>query len=299
MHVWINGSLTDIHSAKVSIFSHSFSRGTAIFEVLEIVTNKNGKALLGIHQHLQRFRKSAEEININVPYSNEEIIAATIACAQHNNVANGLVKFFAYFDDFEFSVMPHNPKVSFALLCIDYKELSLNIEELSKPSKAHISSYKKLDPCTVPVHAKVAGNYVNSYLAQLEATQKGFTDAILIDTKGNIAEAATANIFFVKDKNLYTPTLRSIMPGITRTIVLDIAKHNNIYTSECDIPVESINQYSEAFFSGSVNNIQPIASIDTIRFEPVPGAISQLIHEQINNLLNDDHPLAYKYLYYL
>lgn len=298
MHVWINGSLTDIQNAKVSVFSHSFGRGTAVFDVLEIVTNKNGTAFLAIDQHLQRFRNSARQININVPCSDEEIIAGAIACAKSNTVTNGLVKFFAYFDDFELSVVPHNPNVSFALLCIDYKELSLNLNELYKPSRACISSFKKLDPSTVPVHAKVAGNYVNSYLAQSEAKQKGYTDAILTDTKGNIAEAATANIFFVKGDSVVTPTLQSIMPGITRMIVLDIMHTESIAYSECDIPVESLSTFTEAFFTGSVNNIQPIASIDNISYNPIPGTITARIQHLLTSVLEDSHPLARKYLYY-
>ncbi len=299
MIAWINGSLTPIHNAKVSLLSHSFSRGTAIFEVLEIVTNKNGTALLGLHQHCQRFFNSARAMHINIPYNENEIKEAIVTCAKANSVANGLVKFFAYFDDdIELTIIPHLPKVSLAIFCIDYAHLHINIEELSQPSRACISSYKKLDPYTVPVHAKVAGNYVNSYLAQMEAQQKGFTDAILVDTQGNIAEAATANIFFVRGQSLYTPTLRSIMPGITRMIVLDIAMHDSISVHECDIPADSIREYSEAFFSGSVNVIQPIESINEITFRPVPGAITHIIQDKVAAIIHGNHPLSDKYLYY-
>ncbi len=299
MHAWINGTLTQMHNAKVSLLSHSFGRGTAIFEVLEIVTNKNGSALLGLHQHCQRFFNSARAIHINVPYNENEIIEAIVACTKANNVTNGLVKFFTYFDDdLELTIVPHSPKVSLAIFCIDYATLNFNIEELSMPARAHISSYRKIDPVTVPVHAKVAGNYVNSYLAQMEAKQKGYSDAILIDTKGNIAEAATANIFFVRGQSLYTPTLHSIMPGITRMIVLDIAHNVGIPAMECNIPADSIHQYSEAFFSGSVNNIQPIESIDDITFRPVPGAITHIIQDNVASLIAGNHPLSDKYLYY-
>lgn len=299
MHAWINGTLTPLHNAKVSLLSHSFSRGTAIFEVLEIVTNKKGSALLGLHQHCERFFNSAKAIHIKVPYTENEIIDAIVTCAKANNVTNGLVKFFAYFDDdLELTIVPHSPKVSLAIFCIDYTTLNFNVEELSKPARAYIASYRKIDPVTVPVHAKVVGNYVNSYLAQMEAKQKGYTDAILVDTKGNIAEATTANIFFVRGQSIYTPTLRSIMPGITRMIVLDIAQHDDISAMECDIPVESIHHYSEAFFSGSVNNIQPIESIGDLTFKPVPGAITQIIQDKVASLIAGNHPLSDKYLYY-
>ena len=298
MVAWINGTLTDIHNAKVSLLSHSFGRGTAIFEVLEIVTSKNGTALVGLHQHYERFCNSARALHIPLPYSKTEIIEAIVTCAKSNNVKNGLVKFFAYYDDIELTIVPHSPKVSLAIFCIDYDTLNLDVHELSKPSRACISTYKKIDPSTVPVYAKVAGNYVNSYLAQMEAKHKGFTDAILVDTKGNIAEAATANIFFVRGQSIYTPTLRSIMPGITRMIVLDIAKHDSIPAMECDIPVESINQYSEAFFSGSVNNIQPIESINNVNYKPIPGIITAHIQQLLTLLLEDNHQLSEKYLYY-
>ncbi|MCX8124698.1 MAG: aminotransferase class IV [Spirochaetes bacterium] len=299
MQAWINGSLTDIHNAKVSLLSHSFSRGTAIFEVLEIVTNKSGSALLGLHQHCERFFNSAKAMHINVQHNENELTEAIVTCAKANNVTHGLVKFFAYFDDdLEFTIIPRSGKISLAVFCIDYKALKLNIEELSKPARAHIVSYRKIDPTTVPVHAKVTGNYVNSYLAQMEAKNKGYTDAILVDTNGNIAEAATANIFFVQNNCLYTPTLDSIMPGVTRMIVLDIARYDNIPAEECNIPAVSINRFSEAFFSGSVNNIQPIESIDAISFSPVPGAITQTIQQKVTSLIDGNHPLSKKYLYY-
>lgn len=299
MPAWINGILTDTHNVKVSLLSHSFGRGTAIFEVLEIVTSKNGTALLGWHQHCERFFNSAKALHIPVPYSKTEVIEAIVTCAKANNVKNGLVKFFAYYDDIELTIIPYSPKVSLAIFCIDYNTLNLDVHELSKSSRACISTYKKIDPATVPVYAKVAGNYVNSYLAQMEAKHKGFTDAILVDTKGNIAEAATANIFFVRGQSIYTPTLRSIMPGITRMIVLDIAKYDSIPAMECDISLENINQFTEAFFSGSVNNIQPIESIDDITFKPVPGAISQIMQDKVASLIAGNHPLSDVYLYYI
>ncbi len=298
MLVWINGSLVDIRDAKVGIFSHSFSRGTAIFEVLEIVTNKKGTALLGLQQHLERFANSAKAMHINLPYTNSEIIKAITSCAKANRVANGFVKFFAYFDDFELTIIPHSTHVSFAILCIDYKDLSLNIEELSKPARAMVSNYVKTSPQSIPSHIKVTGSYVNGFRAQLEAKQKGYTDAILLDTNGNIAEAAAANIFFVKGQSIQTPTLESILPGITRMIVLDILRHENMECFEIDIPVRNIHEYTEAFFSGSVNTIQPIASINDITFNPVPGTISQMIQDKVSSLIYGNHPLSDKYLYY-
>jgi len=298
MQCWLNGRLCNIHEAHVSLLSHSFGRGTAIFEVMEIVTNNKGTALLAIHQHLERFTNSAHAIYPNLPYSNEEIVSGIISCAKANNVTNGLVKFFAYYDDMELSIIPHNTSISCAIFCMDYQKLSLNSEELSKPARACISSYKKLDASTVPVHAKVAGNYVNGYLAQMEATKRGFTDAILIDTKGNIAEAATANIFFVMGDSIHTPTLQSIMPGITRMIILDMLRYETLNYEECDIHVNDMKQYTEAFFSGSIDNILPIASIDDIAFTPAPGTMTAQIQQLLTTLLNNEHTLSQKYLHY-
>jgi branched-chain amino acid aminotransferase len=298
MQCWLNGRLCNINEAHVSLLSHSFGRGTAIFEVLEIVTNNRGTALLAIHQHLERFTNSAHAIYLNLPYSNEEIVSGIISCAKANNVTNGLVKFFAYYDDMELSILPLNANISCAIFCMDYQNLPFTREQLLKPARACISSYKKLDASTVPVHAKVAGNYVNGYLAQMEATRKGFTDEILIDTKGNIAEAATANIFFVMGDSIHTPTLQSIMPGITRMIILDMLRYEKFNYEECDIHVNDMKQYTEAFFSGSIDNILPIASIDDIAFTPAPGTMTAQIQQLLTALLNDEHALSQKYLYY-
>jgi branched-chain amino acid aminotransferase len=286
MKAWINGEMTAWENATVPLLSHSFSRGSAIFEVVDIVDTEAGPALFGLPEHVDRFFNSAALTYMELPIAKKELTEAVLATARENGVKNGAAKFFAYYPLIEFSVLPTNPKIDVAIFCLDYDLFGVKQEILSAPVKAGISALKKFHPQTVPIHAKVVGNYVNSYLAKMEVKKRGFDDVIMLDTDGFVAEGATSNVFFVKGNQVITPTLRSALPGITRHALIEIIRDMGYEMIEGDIQPEKLHTFDEAFYSGSIVKVQPIVSVDGKTLcATCPGPITCAIKERMKDAM--------------
>jgi branched-chain amino acid aminotransferase len=289
MKAWLNGEMVDWDKATVPLLSHSFSRGSAIFEVVDIVNTTKGPALFGLSEHIERFFNSAALTFMELPLSRQELSDAVIATAAGNGVKSGAAKFFAYYPLIEFSVTPSNPKVDVAVFCLDYDLFGVKQEVLSAPVRAGISSFRKIHGGTVPVHAKVVGNYVNAFLAKMEVKKKGYEDVIMLDTAGFVAEGATSNVFFVTGETVKTPTLTSALPGITRRAIMELVRDMGYTMSETDIKPEELLGFDEAFYSGSIVKVQPIASVDGKELKkPCPGPVTCAVKEQMNQAMRGE-----------
>jgi branched-chain amino acid aminotransferase len=293
MHVkaWINGQFVDWEKATVPILSHSFGRGSAIFEVLDIVPTGRGPAFFGLKEHMERLYRSAELVYMELPLSQGDLTAAVAVAARENAVRNGLCKIFAYYPAPELTIMPLDPRVDVAVFCADFDSLKFDREALSAPVAAGISPYRKLDPAAVPVHAKSAANYMNAFLAKLEASRRGFGEVLLLDTAGCIAEGATSNIFFVKKGTVVTPTLRNILAGVTRRAVMEACRSTGIPVEERDVRPEEIPGFDEAFYSGSVTVIEPVKSIEDMVFAgPCPGPVTVRVKNEMIRIRSGGAP---------
>ena len=225
---WLDGKLVDWMEVHVSPLSQSFSRASAIFDVMAIVPARKGPALICLDEHVKRFFSSAERTYMSIPFSHEDIKNAIIATARANSVRNGIAKFYAYYSETDLG--PKTPgKVSTAIFCLDYDTLGSDPDSFNSPRCVGISQYRKLHPQTAAVHAKVVGNYVNGFLAGTEVKRKGFDEALMLDTNGFVAEGPTSNIFLVKGGCVETPTKENVLPGITRKVVIDVLKDNGTH----------------------------------------------------------------------
>lgn len=300
MKVWMNGEFIDLDKANVNIFSHSFGRGSAVFEVFDIVSTKNGPAFFGLNQHIDRLFKSAELVYMDLPLNRDDIITACIDTAKENNVSVGAAKLFAYYSGIEFTAVPQNPQVDIAIFCIDYNVFGIKQEDLSAPVDVGVSSYKKYHPDTVPIHAKVTGNYVNPYLAMMEMKKKGYEDVIIIDVFGNVAEGATSSFFIVKDGKIKTSTLDNVLNGITRLAVIDVVTDMDMQIEEANIKAEELDNMDEAFYSVSLEHIKPIKSIDGKKLgSTCPGPYTQKVIEGMNDLYSGISEMATNWLIYI
>jgi len=285
MKAWINGDFVDWDKAEVSILSHSFGRGSAIFEVLDIVSTQKGPALFGLEDHINRFFNTAKLVFMDLPITKDKLASALIETAKKNNISYGAAKFFAYYPLIEFSVFPANPQIDIAIFCADFGLFGVKQEDLSAPVSAGVSSLRKLHPETTPVHAKVAGNYINAFLAKAEIIKKGYEDVIILDTSGYVAEGATSNIFFIKNGKIETPTLRNALPGITRKVAIEVIKDMGYPIKETDISPETLTSYEEAFYSGSLVKIQPVTSIEGKTLgSSCPGPITKAIMDKMEEV---------------
>ncbi len=285
MKAWLNGQLVGWDKTNVSPLSHSFSRGSAIFEVVDITKTDSGPALFGLREHIDRFYNSADLTFMDVPIDKDELFKAVVETAKANKVSTGAAKFFAYYSQIEFSILPSNPKVDIAIFTEDYDLFNVKQEELSAPVAVGISSFVKIHPSVVPVHAKATGNYLNPFLSKMEMKRKGYDDVIMLDSNGFVAEGATSNIFFVKGKNIFTPTTTNVLPGITRSSVLEIIADLGYKVEERNIKPKEFPGVDEAFYTGSVVNVQPISAIDGAEIgSACPGPVTTAIADKMKEI---------------
>lgn len=287
MKAWLNGKLVDQEGVLVSPLSQSFSRGTALFEVLEVVGSHRGPAIFGLSEHIARLFNSARLTFMELPanITPDALSLAARETALANDITSGILKIFAYYPVPEYACIPTDRTVDIAIFCANSQSLGTGGRAEKLLADSCVSSYRKIHPESVPVHAKAAGNYVNSFLALAEAKQRGCDEAILLDTMGFVAEGGTSNIFMVKNGQVATPTLRSILPGITRMFILDILK-GSLACRETDITADELKSADEAFFSNSVERVLPVRSIDgRVLGASCPGPVTERIMAEIASVI--------------
>ncbi len=300
MKAWINGELVGWDKANVSLLSHSFGRGSAIFEVFDIVAAEKGSAFFCIEQHIDRLFRSAELVYMDLPLTREEFIDACIKTARENDIKRGGTKLFCYYPGLEFTAYPQNPQVDVAIFCVDFGALGIRQEALSAPANVGISSYRKYHPETVPIHAKICGNYVNPYLALMEMKKKGYDDILTVDVNGYVAEGATSSAFFVKDGKLKTAKLDNVLFGITRMALIEVAKDMGIPVEETDIRPDELQDMDEAFYSVSLIHIQPMKSIDGNPIgDSCPGPLTEKLISAMEEVYTGRNRKFEKWLTYI
>jgi branched-chain amino acid aminotransferase len=288
MTSWIDGEFVDSSRATVPLLSHSFSRGSAIFEVMAITSAAQGPAFFCLEEHLDRFFFSAEQTCMKIPFDKDGIRGALQELARRNGVRDGVAKFYAYYPDIELGTTP-SERLSVAVFCIDYEKHGVKRGRPSEGVSVGISQYRKLHPQTTCVHAKVAGNYVNGYLARMEVKRRGFDEALMLDTCGTVAEAPTANIFLIRGTSVETPTIENVLPGITRRVIMRILDDMGFPEKEVRIRPEDLPDYEEAFFSGTTVPVQPISQIESTVFT-CPGPMTSEIRSRMAEIMAGRDP---------
>ncbi len=290
MKAWIDGELVPAEEATIPILSHGFSRGSSIFEVLDIAETASGPICFRLDAHVDRFFNSAWLLHMAIPFGKDELIAAVLDTVRANGATDGSVKFFGYYSGVEYGLVPETSAVSVAIFTYDPFGGGRRTD-LSNPVAAGISAVQKISPNSGSVHAKACGNYVNSFLAKHEVMQRGYGECIMLDDSGCVAEGSLANIFFVKGDAIFTPELRNALPGITRDSCIEIIRGLNIDITERDITPEEAIASDEAFFTGSVIRIKPIASIDGNALGgSCPGPVTERIRAGLDDAYEGRDP---------
>ena len=301
MKAWIDGDFVPQEEAKVPILCHSFSRGSAIFEVVDVAAAPEGPALFRIDAHVDRFFASAELLHMSLPLGKAELVEAVKKTARANGVAAGAVKFFGYHALPELGLIPEELQAHVAIFCFDLA--GLPGKGRAGPAElvtAGISTVRKLSPSAVAVQAKVAGHYVNAFLARWEAVQRGYDDAIMLDESGCVVEGPLSNVFFGIDGGLVTPRLSSALAGITRDSVIEIARATGLPFAEADITSERATSADEAFFTGSVARVKPIRAIEGKGLgDRCPGPITEQIQRALDDAYEGRDPRYRKWLTYV
>lgn len=283
--VWLNGKMIPLAKAQVSLLSHSFGRGSAVFEMMSVYHPKKGVSVFRLKEHLNRLERSAQALMMEVPVSREKLKKAIFQTIKTNQVEQGLVKVIIFYSGLSLEVIPLDSKVSIAVMAFQLnRDFQLTKLGEDRFATVGISRWRKLDPRTVPVYAKASGNYLNPMIAKLEVRRRGFKTPILLDPQGYVAEGSTESIFLISDNKIYTPKLDNILPSITRMSILEICKELEIPVKEKRIKPRELFNCDEAFFSSTTCKVWPISQIEKYKL-PAPGPLTQKIKEYFDQIL--------------
>ncbi len=255
--IWYNNELVDWNDVKLHVLSHGLHYASCVFEGLRVYDGE----IFKLEEHTERLFHSAKRMDIKIPYSEDEINSATKKIVSVQNVKNGYVRPFAWRGSEMMAVSAQKTTIHVAITTWEwgtYFDPKLKSEGI----KLNISKWRRPAPNTIPWDTKASGLYMICTLSKHEAEREGYTDSLMLDHEGNIAEATGANIFF-KDKNgeLHTPVPDSFLDGITRRTVIEIAKSKNIKVNERKISPKELSNFVGCFLTGTAAEVTPVSKI--------------------------------------
>ncbi len=264
--IWYNGKLLPWREAKFHVLTHSLHYGNAVFEGMRIY---NGK-VFKLTEHNVRFHKSANMLAYEIPYSVAELDAATKSVVAENKLESGYVRPIAWRGAEVIGVSANGTKIHVAIAAFPwgaYYDL--------KAIKLVTSRWKRPSPESSPAGSKAAGLYIICTLAKDEALAAGAQDALMHDYKGRLSEATGANLFLLIKGELHTPTTETILNGITRLTIIDLACKRGIKVIEREIWPDELAKASEVFLTGTAVEVQPVGAIDAREY-PLGSVTKQL-----------------------
>ncbi len=261
--IWFNNELVEWQDARVHIISHGMHYASLVFEGLRVYNKK----IFKLEDHTKRLFHSAKRLDIHVPYSENELNEATLKLVEEQQIQNGYIRPFVWRGSEMMGVSAQKTKINVAIAIWDWPAY-FDAKLKQKGIKLNISKWQRPPQNSSPWDSKAAGLYMICTLSKHEAEKQGYTDSLMLDHEGNIAEATSANIFF-KDSNdeLNTPIPDSFLDGITRKTVIEIAKSKGIKINERKISPNELQNFKGCFITGTAAEITPVASIKEYTFE--------------------------------
>jgi len=259
--IWYDGKLVDWRDATTHVLTHTLHYGMGAFEGVRAYKTDKGTAIFRLKDHTDRLFGSAHIFMMQMPYDKDTINAATREVVKANKLDSAYIRPLAFYGSEKMGVSPRGSKVHVAIAAWTWGAY-LGDEGLQKGIRVKTSSFTRHHPNISMVRAKACGHYVNSILANLEATQDGYDEAMLLDPEGYVAEGAGENLFLVKKGVVYTPDLTSCLEGITRATVTTLARQLGYEVVEKRITRDEVYCADEAFFTGTAAEVTPIREVD-------------------------------------
>ncbi len=270
--IWVNGALVEWKDAKLHVLSHGLHYGSCVFEG----ERAYGGVIFKSREHSERFRKSAQLLDFEIPYSVEELMAAKDLVVARNGFQNCYVRPFAWRGSEMMAVSAQNARIHVAIAVWDWPSM-FDMATKMKGIKLDIAEYRRPDPMTAPSHSKAAGLYMICTISKHRAERRGYADAMMLDWQGRVAECTGANIFFTRNGEIHTPLADCFLDGITRQTVIALAKTKGIKVIERRIMPDELADFEECFICGTGAEVTPVSVIGPHQF--VPGAISRTLIE--------------------
>ena len=258
--VYHNGEWIKADDAQTDLYSQTLHYGCGVFEGIRAYRTAGGTNIFKAKEHYERLKFSAEKMHMTFNYTVEQLESLTFELLKRNGLKDAYIRPLVYVDAY----MHLTPAQRSGLFIAAWEWPNLFFD---KELNIMTSSYRRPDPRSCHVEAKVTGHYTNSLLSSTEARVKGFDEALLMDVNGFVAEGPGANFFFEKDGVLYTPPQGNILPGITRQTIMDLADYLGIDVKEVAFTPQDVHGADSAFFTGTAAEVSPISSLDGHSFK--------------------------------
>ena len=265
--IWLNGQLVAWADAKLHVLSHGLHYASSVFEG----ERAYGGVIFKSREHSERFRRSAQILDFEIPYSVEELDAAKALVVEKNGNPDVYVRPVAWRGSEMMGVSAQGNTIHLAIAAWEWPSY-FDAATKMKGIRLDLAEYRRPDPRTAPCASKAAGLYMICTISKHRAENKGYADALMLDWEDNVAECTGANVFFIQDGVIHTPTADRFLNGITRQTVIELAKRRGYEVVERRIRPEEMAGFSECFITGSAAEVTPVSEIAQYRF--TPGAMT-------------------------
>ncbi|MDX1902759.1 MAG: branched-chain amino acid transaminase [Thermonemataceae bacterium] len=277
--IFFNGTFVKANETLIDLYSQTMHYGYGVFEGIRAYQTAEGARIFKAKEHYERLVKSCQLIKIPLNYSVEELIEASYAVLEQNNLQDAYIRPLVYCGSNMALTKPTTVSVMIAAW-----EWGAYLGE--KQLRLKLSSFCRPHPRSIQIEAKVCGHYINSILATNEAKDAGYDEALLLDSDGYLAEGPGANFFLEKDGKLFTPKLGNILPGITRNTVLELSENLGIKVEQGDYSLADLWSADAAFYCGTAAELVGIASVDDNVFpKNWENSLGKVLHEAYKKLV--------------
>lgn len=259
--IWYDGKLVPWRDANTHVLTHSLHYGLSIFEGVRAYNTVDGPAIFRLREHTERLFNSARVYMMNIPFTQEQINDAHREVIRANKLDGGYLRPIVFYGSEKLGVSPKGNQVHVAIAAWPWGAY-LGEEGLKRGIRVKTSSFQRHHINVSMVRTKTGGNYVNSILANMEAVNAGYDEALLLDTQGFVAEGAGENLFIVRDGKVFEPNMVSGLIGITRRTVIDLAAELGYTVTQMPMTRDDVYLADEAFFTGTAAEVTPIRELD-------------------------------------
>ena len=299
--IWMDGQMVDWRDAKIHVLTHTLHYGCGAFEGVRAYNAAGGTAIFRLEEHTERLFNSAKILRMKIPFTPQEVMDAQCAVVRENKLESGYLRPLTWIGDKKLGVSPKGNTIHLMIAAWPWGAY-LGEEGMKRGIRVKTSSYTRHHVNITMIHAKAVSNYTNSILANMEATDEGYDEALLLDPQGFASEGAGENLFVVRKGVVYTPdSSAGALNGITRNTVMAICKDLGIEVKEKPITRDEIYISDEAFFTGTAAEVTPIRELDRIElgkddYVGSRGPITEKIQAAYFDIVNGRNP---KYAHWL
>ena len=295
--IWMDGELVDWRDAKIHVLSHTLHYGCGAFEGVRAYDTVNGTAIFRLQEHTERLFNSAKILRMKIPFTQEEVNEVQRTVVRANNLKSGYIRPLTWIGSQKLGVSPKGNQIHLMVAAWTWGAY-LGEDGMKRGIRVKTSSYTRHHVNITMTQAKAVSNYTNSILANMEALDDGYDEALLLDASGFVSEGAGENLFIIKGGVIYTPDLSAgALNGITRNTVFHIAKDLGLDIVQKRITRDEIYTADEAFFTGTAAEVTPIRELDRIEIGiGSRGPITEKIQSAFFDIVNGRNP---KYAHWL